>query len=70
VLAASTHPFGTWREQRLTAAPRYRAMVRRWAALADRQDICGCHVHVGVPDVDTAVAVMDRAGPTCRCCWR
>ena len=63
VLAASTHPFGTWREQRLTAAPRYRAMVRRWAALADRQDICGCHVHVGVPDVDTAVAVMDRVRP-------
>jgi YbdK family carboxylate-amine ligase len=63
LLAASTHPFGTWREQRLTAAPRYRAMVRRWAALADRQDICGCHVHVGVPDVDTAVAVMDRVRP-------
>ncbi len=60
LLAASTHPFGTWREQRLTAAPRYRAVRQRWAALADRQDICGCHVHVGVPDVDTAVAVMDR----------
>lgn len=63
VLAASTHPFGTWREQRLTGAPRYRAMVQRWAALADRQDICGCHVHVGVPDTATAVAVMDRVRP-------
>ncbi|MGY1680066.1 carboxylate-amine ligase [Geodermatophilus sp. SYSU D01176] len=63
LLAASTHPFGTWREQRLTAAPRYRAMVQRWGALADRQDICGCHVHVGVPDLGTAVAVMDRARP-------
>ena len=63
LLAASTHPFSTWREQRLTAAPRYRDMVQRWAALADRQDICGCHVHVGVPDVGTAVAVTDRARP-------
>jgi len=60
---ASTHPFGTWREQRITGAPRYEAMVERWGGLADRQDICGCHVHVGVPDLGTAVAVMDRARP-------
>jgi carboxylate-amine ligase len=63
VLAASTHPFGTWQEQGITAAPRYEDMIRRWAALALQQDICGCHVHVGVPDVETAVAVMDRARP-------
>jgi carboxylate-amine ligase len=63
VLAASTHPFGGWQEQGVTAAPRYEEMVRRWAVLALQQDICGCHVHVGVPDVDTAVAVMDRARP-------
>ncbi|WP_448609553.1 carboxylate-amine ligase [Geodermatophilus sp. URMC 60] len=63
LFAASTHPFGTWREQRITGAPRYEAMVGRWAGLAQRQDICGCHVHVGVPDVGTAVAVMDRARP-------
>ena len=61
VLAASTHPFGSWEQQQITAAPRYEAMVQRWAALAVQQDICGCHVHVGVPDLETAVAVMDRA---------
>jgi YbdK family carboxylate-amine ligase len=61
VLAASTHPFGSWAEQQITSAPRYEAMVQRWAALAVQQDICGCHVHVGVPDLETAVAVMDRA---------
>jgi carboxylate-amine ligase len=63
VLAASTHPFGTWQQQQITHAPRYEAMVERWAALALQQDICGCHVHVGVPDLETAVAVMDRARP-------
>lgn len=63
LLAASTHPFATWREQALTPAPRYEAMVERWAHLALQNDICGCHVHVGVPDLDTAVAVMDRARP-------
>ena len=63
ILAASTHPFGTWQQQQITADPRYEAMVERWAALALQQDICGCHVHVGVPDLETAVAVMDRARP-------
>jgi YbdK family carboxylate-amine ligase len=63
ILAASTHPFGSWRQQEITAAPRYEAMVDRWAVLAVQQDICGCHVHVGVPDLETAVAVMDRSRP-------
>ncbi len=63
VLPASTHPFGGWQQQGITPAPRYQAMVERWAGLASQQDICGCHVHVGVPDLETAVAVMDRARP-------
>jgi YbdK family carboxylate-amine ligase len=63
ILAASTHPFDSWQQQDITPAPRYQAMVDRWAGLALQQDICGCHVHVGVPDLETAVAVMDRARP-------
>ncbi len=63
VLAASTHPFAGWQQQVITDDPRYQAMVERYAALASRQDICGCHVHVGVPDLETAVAVMDHARP-------
>jgi YbdK family carboxylate-amine ligase len=63
ILAASTHPFDSWQQQDITPAPRYRAMVDRWAGLALQQDIVGCHVHVGVPDLNTAVAIMDRARP-------
>lgn len=63
ILAASTHPFDSWQQQEITPAPRYEAMVTRWAGLAQQQDIVGCHVHVGVPDLETAVAVMDRARP-------
>lgn len=64
VLAASTHPTGSWAEQRLTPRDRYIELYERWGVLALQQGvICGCHVHVGVPDVDTAVAVMDRARP-------
>ncbi|TQN41994.1 carboxylate-amine ligase [Blastococcus colisei] len=63
ILASSTHPFDSWQQQDITPAPRYEAMVTRWAGLAQQQDIVGCHVHVGVPDLETAVAVMDRARP-------
>jgi len=63
IMAASTHPFASWRDQRLTCRPRYLAMLERWGVLALQQVICGCHVHVHVPDLDTAVAVMDHARP-------
>lgn len=63
VLAASTHPFSSWQEQRVTRTPRYLRLVERYAVLALQQDISGCHVHVSVPDLDTAVAVMDRVRP-------
>lgn len=63
VVAASTHPFASWRDQRLTSQERYVGLLERWGLLALQQDICGCHVHVSMPDLDTAVAVMDRARP-------
>lgn len=43
--------------------PRYAAMVREQGYLIDRQFIAGLHVHVGVPDRDRAVAVLDRTRP-------
>ncbi len=61
--AASTHPWDSWHTMPVTPGQRYEAMVERWAGLARQQDICGCHVHVGVPDLDTAVAVLDRTRP-------
>ena len=63
LLPASTHPWDSWHTMPVTPGERYEAMVDRWAGLARQQDICGCHVHVGVPDLDTAVAVLDRTRP-------
>ncbi|GGK22562.1 putative glutamate--cysteine ligase 2-3 [Pilimelia terevasa] len=37
--------------------PRYRAIARRYGAVASDPAVCGCHVHVGVPDRDLAVRV-------------
>ncbi|NHC47005.1 carboxylate-amine ligase [Motilibacter aurantiacus] len=63
LLVASTHPSATWEQQRLTARPRYIELFEKWGVLALQQLITGCHVHVAVPSLDTAVAVMDRARP-------
>src|SRR3954454_12741991 len=63
LVAASTHPTASWRDQRLTSRVRYIELFERWGLLALQQVICGCHVHVSVPDLDTAISVMDHARP-------
>jgi YbdK family carboxylate-amine ligase len=63
LLAAGTHPFGTWREQRLTPKPRYIELLERWGMLALQQNINGCHVHIGIPDPDLRAAVSDHCRP-------
>ncbi|HEU0102349.1 MAG TPA: glutamate--cysteine ligase [Mycobacteriales bacterium] len=63
VLACGTHPFGTWRDQRLTGGERYVRLHERWGLLALQQLITGTHVHVSVPDPELAIQVLDRLRP-------
>lgn len=42
------------------AQPRYEEMVRRYGPIALDPALCGCHVHVGVPDRELAVQVCNR----------
>ncbi|MFF2775894.1 glutamate--cysteine ligase [Streptomyces sp. NPDC058052] len=44
----------------VTPAPRYLRMEGEARQLVDEQLICGMHVHVGVPDPETGVAVLNR----------
>ena len=62
VLACGTHPFSSWRDQRMTDGPTYDLLVERWGLLARQQLITAQHVHVGVPD-DLVVPVLDQLGP-------
>jgi YbdK family carboxylate-amine ligase len=63
ILAAGTHPFARWQDLKRVALPRYDKLADRFGALADRQNICGFHVHVSVPDLPTALTIMNRARP-------
>jgi carboxylate-amine ligase len=47
----------------ITDTPRYRDIGERFGMIAHEQGICGCHVHVEVPDRDTAIAVSNRLRP-------
>ena len=63
ILPIGTHPFGTWRDQTRTPESRYDELEERFGLLALQQLITGMHVHVGVPDGDLAVQVLDRLRP-------
>ena len=51
------------REFPVTDTPRYRDIGERFGMIAHEQGICGCHVHVAVPDRDAAIAVSNRLRP-------
>jgi carboxylate-amine ligase len=47
----------------VTDTPRYRRIDDRYGMLAREQGVCGCHVHVEVPDRESAVEVSNRLQP-------
>lgn len=60
VVAASTHPFAKWREQKHTDAERYNILARDMQAVMRRLVICGMHVHVGIADPDMRIDLMNQ----------
>lgn len=59
-IAASTHPFARWSEQRHTEKERYDRLARDLAGVARRLIICGLHVHVGIADEDLRIDLMNQ----------
>lgn len=61
-LAATGTPSGATCRYGATAEPRYVAVEEAYQGVVGDYDACGCHVHVGVPDGETAVAVVNHLG--------
>ena len=61
--AAGTHPFSDTAAQTVTPKERYQSMAEQYRHLAQELVIFGCHVHVGLPDPDSGLGVMNRARP-------
>ncbi|MEO0597424.1 MAG: glutamate-cysteine ligase family protein, partial [Chloroflexota bacterium] len=47
IIAASTHPFSRWDEQKITEGERYKDLESHMQEVARRMLIFGMHVHVG-----------------------
>jgi carboxylate-amine ligase len=63
VLASGSHPTASPEDAPFTHNERYQRMARIFGATASGALVCGCHVHVAVPDRETGVAVLDRVRP-------
>src|SRR6267143_6003890 len=61
IASAGTHPFSHWRDQLITEGERYREIVKDMQQLARANLIFGLHVHVGIPERETAIHVMNQA---------
>lgn len=57
---AATHPFSSWRDQKITVNERYYRLVELMQDVARRLVTFGLHVHVGVDSGDKAINVCDR----------
>ena len=60
IAALGTHPFTDWIGQTITPGARYQRLEDDYQQLAREQLICGCHVHVCVPDRELRIRVLDR----------
>lgn len=61
IASAGTHPFSHWHDQRITDDVRYEVIVKDLQQVARANLIFGLHVHVGIPDRESAIHVMNQA---------
>jgi carboxylate-amine ligase len=61
IMAASTHPFGEWTAQAHTDRDRYNVLAQDLQVVVRRLLICGMHIHVGIPDDDVRMDIINQA---------
>src|SRR6186997_3329908 len=61
IASVGTHPFSNWRDQLITEGERYKEIVKDMQRLARANLIFGLHVHVGIPNREAAIHVMNQA---------
>ena len=61
IVAASTHPFSHWQDQKIYDDERYSLLVQELQTVARSLLIFGLHVHVGVADLERRIHIMNAA---------
>lgn len=60
IMSSATHPFARAADQVVSPDPRYHQLIDKMQWPARRLLICGMHVHVGVPDGQQAITVVNE----------
>ena len=60
IIAAGTHPYSRWEDQVRTDKERYRGLYDSMQFVAKRLLIFGMHIHIGIPDRDLRIDVMNQ----------
>ena len=63
LISAGTHPFSRWEDQAVSDDERYHRLVDKVQWPARRMLIFGLHVHVGVPDAESAIQIINHLEP-------
>ena len=61
IVAASTHPFSHWGDQKIFDDERYEFIVEELQMVARSLLIFGLHVHVGIPSPERRIHIMNAA---------
>src|SRR6185295_3845319 len=61
IAAASTHPFSSWKDQKITPDSHYEKLIDEMQLLAQSLLIFGMHVHVGIDDRESQIHLMNAA---------
>src|SRR5688572_7918564 len=59
IVAAGTHPFSHWQEQKIYDNARYDSIVEENQIVARSMLTFGLHVHVGIPNPERAIQIMN-----------
>ena len=60
-VAAATHPFARWDAQKTTERRRYADLRDDLQGVVRRLAICGLHVHIGIPDDELRIDLLNQA---------
>lgn len=61
IVAASTHPISRWQDQKIFDDERYELLVEELQTVARSLLIFGLHVHVGIPDRERQIHIMNAS---------
>ena len=59
-IAVSIHPFSRWEQQKHTEKRRYSALAEDFQIVGRRLVISGMHIHVGIPDNEMRIDLMNQ----------